>query len=340
MNVQWSARSRRPDSALLNQKALMASPSDTVRAARLLEHGQPIQVEPVQLPEPGPDEVRVELEFGGVNPIDRYTAEGRVAPDAPLPRTLGGEAAGHADGEPVLVAGEGLGALRDGVWGQAAVVPRAAVVALPDGVATREAAAVGVAGLTALNCVRELAQVKAEDRVLVLGASGGVGSMIISLVRAAGATVWGQTGSEQKVDGILAVGADRAIVAGPAELAEELSDLAPTVVFDPLGNGFLEPVAQSIAPRGRIVSLGTSAGAEVTFNLQVLYRKMVSLLGYGGMQLTREERRSGLEAALIALRDGQLRVAVDEVLPLAEVGQAFARLSDRGVQGKLLLELS
>lgn len=318
----------------------MSSPADTVRAVRLVAHGAPLQIERVGLPEPGPDEVRVELEFGGVNPIDHYIAEGRVAPDGPLPRTLGGEAAGQADGQPVLVAGEGLGALRDGVWSQAAVVPRAAVVALPDGVATREAAAVGIAGLTALNCVRELARVRAEDRVLVLGASGGVGSMIISLACAAGATVWGQTGSEEKVDGIRAHGAEEAVVAGPAELADALSEFAPTVVFDPLGNGFLDPVVQSIAPRGRIISLGTSAGPEVTFNLQVLYRKMVSLHGYGGMQLTREERRSGLEATLTAVREGQLRITVDEVLPLAEVDRAFARLVDRGVQGKLLLELS
>ena len=314
--------------------------SDTVPAARLHAHGEPLQVEPVELPEPGPDEIRVELEFGGVNPIDRYIAEGRVAPDGPLPRTLGGEAAGRAEGRAVLVAGEGLGAVRDGTWSQAAVVPRAAVVPLPQGVQTREAAAAGIAGLTALNSVRELARVIAEDRVLVLGASGGVGTMIISLVRSAGATVWGQTGSAEKVDGILAHGADRAIVAGPEELVEAVAELAPTVVFDPLGGPFLDPVVWSIEPRGRIVSLGVSAGAKVTFNLQNLYRKMVTLYGYGSTQLRREERRPGLEATLRALRDGQLTITIDEVFPLTEVNAAFARLSDRRVQGKLLLDLS
>ncbi|MEO6858591.1 MAG: zinc-binding alcohol dehydrogenase family protein [Solirubrobacteraceae bacterium] len=317
----------------------MGPTSDTVLAARLHAHGEPVQVEPVELPEPGPDEVRVELEFGAVNPIDHYIAEGRVAPGGPLPRTLGGEAAGRADGRAVLVAGEGLGAVRDGTWSQSAVVPRAAVVPLPEGVETRAAAAVGIAGLTALNAVRDLARVIAEDRVLVLGASGGVGTMIISLARAAGATVWGQTGSAEKVDGIVAHGADRAIVAGPKELSEAVAELAPTVVFDPLGGRFLDPVVRSIEPRGRIVSLGVSAGAEVTFNLQNLYRKMVTLYGYGGMQLRREERRAGLETTLRALRDGELMITIDEVLPLAEVNAAFTRLSDRRVQGKLLLDL-
>jgi NADPH:quinone reductase-like Zn-dependent oxidoreductase len=86
--------------------------------------------------------------------------------------------------------------------------------------------------------------------------------------------------------------------------------------------------------------LGVSAGAEVTFNLQSLYRKMLTLYGYGGMQLKREERRRGLDATLAAVRDGDLHIAIDSVLPLDQVNEAFARLTDRGVQGNLVLDLS
>jgi NADPH:quinone reductase len=318
----------------------MPEGSETVRAARLHTHGEPLVVERVVLPEPTEDEVHVELEFGGVNPIDRYVALGRVNPAGSLPRTLGGEAAGTLDGAPVLVAGEGLGAARDGLWAQAAVVPRGTVTALPDGVATREAAAMGIAGLTALNVVRDLARVTAEDRVLVLGASGGVGSMIVSLAHAAGATVWGQTGSPSKTAGIAEQGADRVIVAGPEDVAGQVSEFAPTVVFDPLGDGFFAPVVEVTEPRGRIISFGTSAGPEVTFNLQTLYRNMLSLLGYGGMRLGSDERRSGLGAALEALREGALRVRIDDVIALEDVNEAFARLVERRVQGNLVLDLS
>ena len=318
----------------------MGTNPDTVCAARLHRHGRPLVAETVTLPEPAADEVRVELEFAGVNPVDGYIAEGRVNPDGPLPRTLGGEGAGCADGRAVLVAGEGLGTTRDGVWAQAANVPRAAVLPLPDGVRTREAAAMGIAGLTALNVVRELARVTAEDRVLVLGASGGVGSMIVSLAHAAGATVWGQTGSDAKAPAILEQGADKAVVSGPDDLADQVAEFEPTVVFDPLGDGYVAPVTSVAAPRGRIVSFGTSAGAEVTFNMQVVYRKMLSLLGYGGMQLGRDERRTGLEAALRALGEGAIRVRIDEVIALQDVGGVFTRLHGRGVQGKLLLGLS
>lgn len=310
-----------------------------MRAARLERHGEPLVVREVQLPEPADGEVRVELQYGGVNPVDTYVAQGTVSPDGPLPRTLGGEAAGISGDRAVLVAGEDLGGARDGVWAQAAVVPEPAVIPLPAGVSTRDAAAMGIAGLTALNVVANVGHVTDGDRVLVLGASGGVGSMIVSLARAAGATVWGQTGSASKVDGIVAQGADRAIVAGAQEIGEPARELAPTVVFDPLGDGFVAPVLEAMPPRARFVSFGVSAGADVTFNMRVLYRKAISLLSYGGMQLGREERRPGLEAALRALADGAIRVRVDTVLALDEVNRAFARLADRDVQGKLLLDL-
>jgi NADPH:quinone reductase len=318
----------------------MATGPDTVRAARLVELGQPLQIQEVELPAPGEDEVRVDLHYGGVNPIDRYTAAGQVNPDAVRPRTLGGEAAGAVDGRLVLVAGEGLGFVRDGVWSQAAVVPRDAVVDVPHGVASEHAAAMGIAGLTALNCVRTLAQVSADDRVVVLGASGGVGSMIVSLAHSAGATVWGQTGSAAKVAAITEEGADRVLVGGAGEIDGELSQFEPTVAFDMLGDAYTATLVEAMAPRGRIVSLGVSAGADVTFNMRLLYRKMLSLLGYGGTILTREDRRPGLQAALEAVRAGEMSVRIDSVLPLADVNEAFRRLVDRTVQGKLLLDLS
>ncbi|MGA2014840.1 MAG: zinc-binding dehydrogenase [Solirubrobacteraceae bacterium] len=163
--------------------------------------------------------------------------------------------------------------------------------------------------------------------------------MIISLARAAGATVWGQTGSAAKAQSIADQGAERVIVAGPGELAGPLAELTPTVAFDPLGGAFTAPVIDAPASGGRLVSFGTSAGAEVTFNMQQLYRKTISLLGYGGMALPRGQRFEGLQAALAALADGAIRVRVDEELPLHRVNEAFARLTDRGVQGKLLFAL-
>ena len=313
--------------------------SRKVRAARLKEHGKPLVVKEVELPEPGEDEVLVELQYSSVNPIDRYVAEGLVAADRFIPRTLGAEASGMLDGQPVLVAGLGLGTMRDGVWAEAAVVPRGAVVPLPDGADPQDAAVMGIAGLTAWEVVHDFGRVTAEDRVLVLGASGGVGTMIVSIAKAAGATVWGQTGSPDKIDVVEEMGADRAFVAGPEELTAALDGFEPTVACDPLGDDFLRPLVETLAVQGRIVNFGTSAGAEVQFNLQSLYRKGISLLGYGGGQLASEQRHAALERALQALADGTLRVHIDDVLALDEINEALERLADREVKGKLIIDL-
>jgi NADPH:quinone reductase len=307
-------------------------------AARLHAHGQPLHVEEVELPAPGKDEVRVELAFAGVNPIDRYIAQGRVAPDGPLPRTLGSEASGTVGGRPVLVNGEGLGVGRDGLWAQAAVVPRSTVVDVPDGVELRDAAAMGIAGLTAWNVVA-MAATGPDDRVLVLGASGGVGQIAVSLAASLGAEVCGQTGSEEKVDAVRDQGAHRVVVADAAGLADAVADFRPTVVVDPLGDGFTTAALQLLAPRGRHVLLGVSAGAEATVQLQALYRAGITVLGYTGMLLSDDERRTGLAQALQALADGRLRVTVDRALPLTQVDDAFGLLADRAVIGKVLLDL-
>jgi NADPH2:quinone reductase len=263
-----------------------------------------------------------------------------VAPEGPLPRTLGFEAAGVLDGRPVVVHGEGLGTARDGVWAQAAVVPREAVTDVGEGVDLGEAAAMGVVGVTAWNAVHDVGQVGSDDRVLVLGASGGVGSAIVSLAHATGATVWGQTSSAEKTRVIEEQGADRVIVTGPGQLSHELGDFEPTVVLDALGGRFVDPVLEALQVRGRLVVYGTSAGPEVTFNLRQLYRKRISLLGYGGTALTREERREGTQRALEALARRELKLPIDDRLALEQVNEAFERLAARTVRGKLLLDLN
>jgi NADPH2:quinone reductase len=283
--------------------------------------------------------VRVDLVFAGVNPVDSYAAQGKVAPDGPLPRILGGEASGHVDGQPVLVTGAGLGATRDGVWASAANVPRSAVVPLPDGAGLREAAAMGVAGLTAWHTL-ELADVRPEDRVLILGASGGVGLTAVSLAASVGATVRGQTGSAAKADAIRSQGAHEVVVADADGLAEALGEWAPTVVIDGLGGAFTAAALSILAPHGRHVLFGTSAGTTATMELRSLYRRSLRLLGYGGLILSDDERREGLLGALTALASGRMTLPIDRTLPLERVNDAFPLLVERALTGKIVLELN
>lgn len=311
-----------------------------VRAARLVEHGRPLEMATVALSEPATSDALVEMAYAGVNPVDRYIASGRVAPDGPLPRTLGVEGVGRLDGRWVALHGYGLGTTRDGVWAEAAVVPRGAAVDVPAGVDPLAAACVGVAGVTAWRTVTETAKVTGEDSVLVLGASGGVGGMIVSLVRSIGAQVWGQTASRSKSEAIEAAGAHRVLVLGdPAGVARAAAELRPTVVFDPLGGGFTGAAVEALEPHGRLVIFGASADTRGELPLQALYRKGLSVLGYGGLGEPPEALARGMAEALEAMRDGRIAVAVDSVLPLESAHEALDRLAERSVAGKLVLSL-
>ena len=161
--------------------------SQKVLAARLHELGKPLEIEQVDVAAPGPGEVTIDLAFAGVNPMDRYVATGSVGAGNRLPRTIGGEGSGYLDGKPVLVNGEGLGVTRDGTFAGAVTCPREAVIEAGEGTDLRELAAMGVAGLTAWNVVTQSAQVTERDRVLVLGAGGGVGIPIVSVASSTGA---------------------------------------------------------------------------------------------------------------------------------------------------------
>ena len=309
-----------------------------VTAARLVQHGQPLQIEEVDIAEPGDQEAILEVAYAGVNPVDMYAAQGRVAPDAPVPRTLGGEAAGTVDGRPVMVRGYGLGTTRDGLWASAAVVPRGALIDVPAGVDLSAAATMGVAGVTAWRTVAEVAAVNADDTVLVLGARGGVGSMIVSLAHSLGATVAGQTGHEDNHDWITAHGADYVVVSDAAGLDEALADLRPTVVFDPLGGEFTGAAIEILQPYGRLVLFGASAGPEGLVPLRTLYRKGISLLSYAGLLATDEELGVAIRESLEALAAGTMKVTIDSAMPLKQVNDAFTRIASRDVRGKIVLD--
>ena len=284
-------------------------------------------------------DVVVDMQFAGVNPVDHYGALGRVAPDAPLPRTLGMEGVGQVAGVTYLVHGRGMGTTRDGVWSEKAIVAKDALVEVPESVPPEEAAAMGVAGVTAWRTVTELGQVSPEDRVLILGASGGVGSMAVSVAHSCGATVWGQTGHAAKEKWISDQGADHVVVSDVAGLQVALGDYRPTVVIDPLGDGFTGAAIAVMAPHGRLVIFGTSAGGEGQLPLQALYRKGLTVLGYAGLLASDETLARAKRDALKALAEGRLKATIDSVRSLVDVNEAFNRLDDRSVTGKIILDL-
>jgi NADPH2:quinone reductase len=197
----------------------------------------------------------------------------------------------------------------------------------------------GIAGVTAWRCATERAHVTAGDRVLVLGASGGVGSVLVSIARSMGAEVWGQTGRPDKADWIRERGAAEVIVGDAGRVSETAREFRPTVVFDPLGDGYFGAAVEVLSEKGRLVAFGTSAGAEGEVPLQLLYRKGLTVHGYGGLIETDEALAEGIRGALDALAAGRFEIVVDRKVPLADVEEAFGLLRDRSVLGKVVLDL-
>jgi NADPH2:quinone reductase len=310
-----------------------------VRAVRIHAFGTPLRVEDVPEPEPGPGEVLFEATFIGVNPLDVWLTQGSVAGGGQrLPLVPGSDAAGTVNGRPVMIRGAGLGSVRDGLYRERAAVPAEAVVDLPAGVPPDQAAGLGVAGTTAWCVVHDVAHVTPDDRVLVLGASGGVGSLVVQLAKAAGATVHGQTSHPDKADFVAELGADAVVVSADAGLTAAVGEFAPSVAFDPLAGPYTGAAVAAMPPFGRLVLYGASAGplAEA-FDLRALYRKSIPILTYSGTIEPQARLLDGLRHALQAVASGALTVPIDEVLPLERAQEALERIVARRVRGKLLL---
>ena len=306
-----------------------------MRAARVHRFGDSLQIDDLPEPRPGPGEVLVNIEFVAVNPLDVWVTQGTVAAGSQrLPFIPGIEAVAVLDGRRYVVDPSDLGTARDGLYRERAAVAQAALLSVPERVDPAQAAVMPVTGRTAWWLVNDVAPVTAADRVIVLGASGGVGSLVVQLAKGRGAVVWGQTSSRAKTESITAAGADRAVVANAEDLAVQLAELAPTIAFDALGGSFTRVLVEALQMGGRIGLYGTSSSPEGTLDLRALYRKGVSLLP-GSVPPHRQ--RAAVEAALAELAAGRLRVTVDDVLPLDQAAQAHRRILARAVRGKLLL---
>lgn len=307
-----------------------------MRALLLHEIGGELSVGEMPEPVPAAGEVIVEMVYAAVNPLDVWVSRGAPgAAAANLPWVPGTEGSGYLDGRPVVVRGAGLGVVRPGLIRERVAAPPAVVQPVADDLDLAQVAAIGVAGVTAWQAVHAKANVGPDDRVLILGASGGVGSVAVQLAKACGATVWGQSTSKAKADRIPA---DHVVVADDTELVVGLDGFEPTVVLDGLGGGYTKAAVDALAPRGRLVVYGTSADEQVAFNMRTFYRKGLVLAGYSGLIESPADNQATMATLLASLADGTLHIPV-EVVPLRDAANVHHRILDRDVEGKLVVDL-
>jgi NADPH2:quinone reductase len=218
--------------------------------------------------------------------------------------------------------------VKDGFLVKRVELADAFAVSVPDGLDDARAAACGIAGMAGWAPVSMRAPVRPDDRVLVLGATGTVGSVALQGARLLGAERVVAAGRDvAKLQGTLELGADATVTLDGDDLAERFREACggdgPTLVIDPLWGEPARAAVDAAAPGARVVQIGQSAGPEATLTSAAIRLKQLSILGYTDFALTLEERREvygGLAEQVVA---GRIRIDV-ETFQLDEVSGAWS----------------
>lgn len=240
------------------------------------------------------------------------------------------DGSGPAEGERVA------GVLPEGAWAERAAVPTRRLAPVPDAVALEVAAAVPVAGLTSLAALGH-GGVLLGKRVLVTGASGGVGSYAIQLARLGGAHVTASVRRPERTTGPTRLGADEVVVGLDRE--GDAFDL----VVESVGGEVLAAALARIAPGGTVVAIGASSDEPTTFDgLAFIRRGGVRL---AGIQLFDEMDRQGLGAADLArllglVADGRLDPVIERTVERDALGELIGAMRQRRVSGKAVVRMA
>jgi NADPH:quinone reductase-like Zn-dependent oxidoreductase len=286
-----------------------------MRAALISELGRPPQAGEA----PGPGGAALEVLAAPVNPLDRAVAAGRFyGGHPPLPFVPGCECVGREEsGRIVWTFGGGLGVARDGTMAERAEAGGVAVE-VPEGADPALAAALGVAGLAGWMPVAVRAPVRAEDRVLVLGATGTAGEVALQAARLLGAAHIVAAGRDPgRLERALELGADDA-VALDGDFGE------PTYVFDPLCGEPLERAVAAAAPGARIVQLGQSAGPTATLASADVRSKQLELYGYSNFAVPEDVLAEQYRTLVRHAVAGEIRLDLERI-GLDEVEAAWSR---------------
>ncbi len=311
-----------------------------------------LTAEDVPAPEPRAGQVRIEVAAAGVHLLDTAIRRGETGGPFPLPElpmTPGREVAGVVGavgderdrawlGRPVVAH---LG-MASGGYAELAIAPVDALIPLDAGTDPAAAVAMVGTGRTALAVLAEAA-VTGEDVVIVTGAAGGMGALLVQAARAAGATVVGLAGGARKVALVRSLGADIAVdyrQDGWGErLAAELGDRAATLLLDGVGGSPARTAFELLRPGGRVVLFGYSSGTPLPLSAEDLFARGVSVTAAIGPRLL--SRPGGIYAfavqAVAELEAGRLAPLVHPPFPLADAAGAHRALEARETAGKVVL---
>jgi NADPH:quinone reductase len=320
-----------------------------MKAIRVHAAGGPeaLRYEDVAPPSPAAGQVLVKVEAAGVNYIDVYQRNGLYKVATPF--TLGQEAAGVVSAVGAGVTDPKVGdrvvyASILGAYAEYAVVPADRVVVLPEGVTTRQAAAVMVQGVTAHYLACTIYPLKTGDTCLVHAAAGGVGLLLCQVASRRGARVIGTVSTREKAALARDAGARDVILYTEQDFEVEAKRLTGglglQVVYDSVGKTTFEKGLNCLTRRGMMVLYGQSSGPIGSFDPQVLMQKGSLFLTRPTIAhyiATRAELVTRAGEVLSWLKSGTLKVRIEHEFSLAEAAEAHRALEARKTTGKLLL---
>lgn len=319
--------------------------------------GPPEALELIEAPDPvaGEGDVVIVVKAAGVNFPDALIIEDKYQFKPERPFAPGGEVAGVIEsigaGVEHLKPGQRvIGSIGWGGYAEKVKAPAARILPIPDAMPFDEASAFILTYGTSYYALKDRAQLKAGETVLILGAAGGVGVAAIELAKAMGAKVVGAVSSEEKAAFAKAAGADGTVIYPPGAFAKEQSKaLAESfktatgggadIIYDAVGGDYCEPALRAMNWNGRYLVVGFPAGIPTPpLNLTLL--KSSSIVGvFWGASVAREPKlHEGNVRDLFKLYgEGKIKPRVSARYSLKDGGKAIRALMDRKAAGKLVV---
>jgi NADPH:quinone reductase-like Zn-dependent oxidoreductase len=327
------------------------------RVIRFHELGGPevLRIDEIEVPAPGPGEVRIKVKALGLNRAEAMLRSGVDIETAPLPSSLGLEAAGIVEaigaGVADLAPGDAVSVVpprsqvRWPTYGELTNVPAAHVVKHPASLSFEAAAAVWMQYVTAYGALIDIARLQPKDFVVITAASSSVGLAAIQIARMVGAVPIAVTRTSDKRQALLDAGATHVIAATEEDLQTRLAEIAGRdgvrVVFDPVGGPAFEPLTAAMARSGILIEYGALSPEPTPFPLFTVLGKSLTLRGYLIHEITGDPTR--LQAAksfvLAGLESGALKPIIAKTFPFEEIVEAHRYLESNAQIGKIVVTL-
>lgn len=322
-----------------------------MRAAYVEAHGpaESIKVGDLPTPDPGPGEVLVGVKASAFNPVDLYLRSGMIAMPMSFPYVLGCDLAGKVErvgaGVSNLKVGDRVWGSNQGLLGRQGTAAEYAAVGeewlypTPSAVSDQEAAAIALVGITAHLGLFRCGQLKAGETVYVPGGSGGVGSVVIQMAKAAGARVATTAGGADHVELCRKLGADLALDYKTEDVPARLREFAPEGVdvwYETQRSPNLEVSVPLLKRRGRMI-LMAGRDAKPALPLGSFYPRDCSILGFAMFNATPAEQQACAQEINHWLETGKVKAQIGRVFPLEEAAEAqkFLEANTIGGAGKL-----